>query len=140
VRRIICIGNRYRPDDAAGPAVHDLLEAAPLPPGIELVDGGLRGLDLLPLVEGCERVVFVDQARRLGRPGSVHVLTADEAAGGAAGFDHAAGLPYLLGCLPHVCAGAVPEVLVVAVEEGGGGGAVAAAASLATRLAAGGTA
>ena len=45
--RIICVGNRLVAADAAGPQVHDRLAGRPLPPGVELVDGGLQGLDLL---------------------------------------------------------------------------------------------
>lgn len=117
VSRIICVGNRYDSRDDAGPRVHDLLRAAPMPAGLELVDGGLRGLDLLPLVEGTERVVFVDAATDGLDDAPFAVFSGDEVATVAErSYGHAAGLPYLLRVLPHVCEGRAPEVFVVGVS------------------------
>lgn len=139
MRRIICIGSRFVAADAAGPLVFDRLAAAALPPGAELVDGGLRGIDLLPLVDGCEQVVFVDGVDGYGAaPGDVVLLDAAAAAEALAyrSFDHAAGLAYLLGVLPAVCERAVPDVRVVGIEGWPDEAAVRRAADLALRVAA----
>lgn len=117
MRRIICIGNRYVLDDAAGPRVHDRLCGRPLPEGVELIDGGLGGLDLLRHMDGAERVVLVDAVRGFCRAGGVVLL--DPAAAGLerpARLDHATGIAYLLASLPHACERSVPEVLLLGVE------------------------
>ena len=114
--RVICIGNRLEPRDAAGPALHDLLRERQLPPGVELVDGGLGGLDLLPLVEGAERVIFVDAVDAPGQDPGVARLDAQEVASQATGgYGHQAGLPFLLRALPLACDAAPPPVEVVGI-------------------------
>jgi hydrogenase maturation protease len=116
-RRIICIGNRYVERDAAGAKVHDRLRDRGVPEGIDLIDGGLKGLDLLRFVEGAGRVVFVDAVEGyLPRKGVV-VLDAKEIIDvSGRRFDHAAGLGYLLSALPAACGGALPEIAVVGVQ------------------------
>ncbi len=138
MKRIVCIGNRYRPEDDAGPRVYSLLRGSALPDGVEAIDGGMSGLDLLASVERAERVVFVDCVSGFGRAGEVLVLDPEEVATAASPrYDHAAGLPYLLRVLPAVCDGPAPEVIIVGIEGRADGAAVAAAAELALKLARG---
>jgi hydrogenase maturation protease len=138
VNRIICVGNRLIREDAAGPAIHDRLAARDLPADVELIDGGTAGLDLLRFLDGAERVVLVDSVVGYGAPGEAVVLDADEVGAMAAEvYDHAAGLPYLLRCLPHVCEEGVPQVVMVGVEGLPDDGALARAAELALHLASG---
>lgn len=118
---IICIGNRFVSEDAAGLLVYDRLQAMqPLPAGIELVEGGLAGLNLLPLLEQGGRVVFVDAVAGFGRPGEIVLLDRQEILGtaGEFRFDHEAGLPYVLAVLPGVCEGELPEEIVLLGLEG----------------------
>ena len=80
---------------------------------MELIDGGLKGLDLWPELDGRRRVVFADALEGGVAGGSgVTVLSDSEVMTGAGGFGHGAGLPYLLGMLPHVAA-LPPETAVV---------------------------
>lgn len=117
MRRIICIGNRYVPEDAIGPFVYERLRRSPLPDDVELIDGGLAGLNLLRLLEGAKRVVFVDRTVGLGAVDEIVVLDAARVAALAEGpFQHSAGLPYLLRMLPAVCEGPLPEIWLVGVE------------------------
>ena len=117
MNRIVCVGNRYAAQDAAGPKVYDRLVQRALPPGIEVIDGVLAGLDLLRFVEGARRVIFFDAVVGFAQPGNVVVLGAGEAANGATGpYDHAAGIAYLFRLLPHVCDEAMPEVVLVGIE------------------------
>ena len=117
-RAIICIGNRLLAGDQAGMLVYDQLCREPLPDGVEVVEGGLAGLDLLPLLERGGRVVFVDQVRGFAEEGEIVVLGREEiVAGGDQHFHHQAGLPYLLAVLPEVCEGEmVEEVALVGIE------------------------
>lgn len=113
--RIVCIGNPYRDDDWVGPAVFDALRATDLPPGVELVDGGLLGLDLLRLMEGVESVVFADTLLADGADTCLQATVIDDPAACAdarLGFDHAGGLAYLLRAAPLVVE-PMPRVWVV---------------------------
>ncbi|MDO8607310.1 MAG: hydrogenase maturation protease [Phaeospirillum sp.] len=115
--RIICVGNRHSPGDDLGPRVHALLAGSRLPGGVELVDGGLCGLDLLRVIEGAGRAVFVDAVAGFARPGEVVTLHREDVAALTEGvWGHDAGLPYLFHLLPRVCDGEVPEVLLIGAE------------------------
>jgi hydrogenase maturation protease len=113
---VICLGNRFVAGDDAGCRVFDHLTGSALPEGIELVDGGLCGLDLLRLVEGRRRVVFVDAVAGMARPGDIAVLGREQIAACAGSYGHGAGLPYLLQLLPQVCAAPLPEIALVGAE------------------------
>lgn len=120
-RYIICIGNRFVAGDAAGPAVYDRLQQMqPLPADIEIIDGGLRGLNLLPLLEKGGRIVFVDAVSGYGLPGQIVLLDQQEIVNTMTecSFDHNAGLAYLLAVLPKVCDGEMPEeIVLVGLED-----------------------
>lgn len=118
---ILCIGNRLVAADTAGPAVYDRLTALrPLPAGIELIEGGLAGLNLLPLLERGGRVVLVDAVSGYVGPDEIVVLDQHDllAAADPGRYDHNAGLAYVLAVLPEVCEGEMPEELVLVGLEG----------------------
>lgn len=118
---IICIGNRFVAEDAAGLAVFDRLqEMQPLPAEIEVTEGGLAGLNLLPLLEQGGRVVFVDAVKGFTNPGELVLLEHPEILDtlGTGHFDHGAGLAYVLSVLPKVCEGDLPEEIVLVGLEG----------------------
>ena len=140
MKRIICIGNRYSALDSAGPAVYDLLAQRQLQSGLELIDGGLGGLNLIPLFEGVERVVLVDAISGFTRDAEPVILDPREIALQAdEAYGHAAGLPFLLRMLPEVLEGEMPQVVVVGIEGHQDASGIARAADLAERLAVEGT-
>ncbi|MBL0209605.1 MAG: hydrogenase maturation protease [Holophagaceae bacterium] len=113
MKRIICIGNAFQDGDSAGARVLARLAEAGLPEDVEVVDGGLRDLDLLGLVEGSERVAFVDAVSGFAPPGAVIQL--EGASLGKAGVDvfgHGGGFSYFLGALPGLLGTPVPYCLV----------------------------
>jgi hydrogenase maturation protease len=111
VKRIICVGNQFIREDSLGPRVYAQLSRESLPVDIELYDGGLSGLDLLPLVEGAKRVIFIDNLSNK-KPGKIIHLTTLSSMIEASGehYDHAAGLSYLLRVLPEVIDTQLPEL------------------------------
>ncbi|MBF0438130.1 MAG: hydrogenase maturation protease [Magnetococcales bacterium] len=114
---IICVGNRFFSEDDTGPRVYDhLLGLSDRPEDIGVIDGGLAGLALLPLLEGRQRVVFVDRLEGLAPPGEPVILTGDRVAAMAEGYGHNAGIPFLLAMLPKVCSSPWPECLVVGMS------------------------
>lgn len=133
--RIICIGNGLEAGDRAGPALFERLSQVALPAGVELFDGGLGGLDLLPLVEGAERVIFVDALAGGGNCPPVSLLDVEEVASVASGgYGHQAGLPFLLRALPLACE-TPPPVEVVGIAGRATPETLDRAASLCLRLA-----
>lgn len=70
---VIGVGNRDRGDDAAGPAVCDLLDAAD-PDGIATVVCEGSVVDLAAIWERDDQVVVVDAAEPAGRPGRVREI------------------------------------------------------------------
>jgi len=137
MKRIICIGNRYAAEDAAGPAVYDHLRRLELPAGLELIDGGLAGLDLLRYLEGAEQVVFVDSVSgaQRGDLNTVLILAEEEVAALASSrYDHSAGLAYLLRILPEVCEGPLPQVSLVGIAGHPDQAAIHKAAAIALQI------
>jgi hydrogenase maturation protease len=115
--RVLCLGNRYVPEDDVGSRVHDVIQAGGLPPSAELVDGGIGGLNLLRWFDGVERVIVVDAVEGFGARGTVHELDGGEVAAMAGGgFGHGSGLSSLLRVAQIACEGAAPKVVVVGVE------------------------
>lgn len=111
---IICIGNRLVDGDALGGRVFDALASLPaLPTDTDLVDGGLKGLDLLGYVEGRHRVIFVDALDEASFEPGVRILTRETVAAFSTGYGHDAGLPYLFSLLPKVSRQPLPEILLV---------------------------
>ncbi|MBV5318614.1 MAG: hydrogenase maturation protease [Desulfobulbaceae bacterium] len=118
---IICIGNRLVAEDAAGMAVFDQLRARDgLPAEVTVIEGGLAGLNLLPLLEQGGRVVFVDAVQGFTRPGEMVLLDRQQIVNTLGGgyFDHGSGLAYVLSVLPQVCDGDLPEEIVLVGLEG----------------------
>ena len=69
------IGNIFLGDDAFGVEVARRLMGRPLPPGVRVVDFGIRGLDLTyALLDDYDRVILVDAAQRGGKPGALYLI------------------------------------------------------------------
>ncbi|MFH2002907.1 MAG: hydrogenase maturation protease [Planctomycetota bacterium] len=135
MKKIICIGNMFIKEDAAGPLVCQRLKNVSLPDGVELIDGGMGGLNLLSQVEDAEQVVFVDAVHGFTQQPGVMVLDREAAVECATSvYDHAAGLSYLLKVLPSVITGTIPEIMLVGVEGNPTPSLVKKAAELAIEL------
>ena len=72
------IGNVFLGDDGFGVALADRLARRSLPAGVEVVDFGIRGMDLaFAVMEGYDAVVLLDATPRGGAPGTLYVLEVD---------------------------------------------------------------
>jgi len=97
--------------------VYDHLVSDRLSSDIEVIDGGLAGLNLLRFMHGADRVVFIDAVNGFKPSGGVIVLDAEDASRHADTiFGHNAGLSYFLRVLPEVHDGKLPEIFVVGIE------------------------
>jgi hydrogenase maturation protease len=85
------IGNVFLGDDGFGVEVARRLaaRAAPMPPGVEVADFGIRGIHLAyQLLDGYDGVILVDTVHRDGPPGTVYRLEHDlSAPTGGEGLD-----------------------------------------------------
>ncbi len=76
---ILGLGNSLRGDDGVGPAVIEWLDQQGLPGGVEAIDGGTAGLDMVSTLMGRERAIIVDAANIDRAPGEWARFTPDVA-------------------------------------------------------------
>ena len=110
------IGNVFLGDDGFGVALAGRLARRSLPAGVEVVDFGIRGMDLaLAMQEELDAVVLLDATPRGGRPGTLYVIEpevdADDVALDAHGMD-----PVKVLALARTLGGSLPRTLVVGCE------------------------
>ena len=76
---VIGLGNPLMGDDGIGlAALEQLGGSRQLPGGVELVDGGTWGMNLLPLIEDADRVVFLDAIDAGHSPGALIELEREQ--------------------------------------------------------------
>ncbi len=76
---VVGLGNILLSDEGTGVhAVEALRSRFDFSPEVCLLDGGTLGLDLLPWIEGREKVLFIDAVNFQGTPGTVAVLEDEE--------------------------------------------------------------
>lgn len=76
---LIGLGNILLRDEGVGvQAIRAVQERCQWPSHLEIVDGGTAGLDLLPYIEGRDRVLFVDAVNFNREPGYIGVLENEE--------------------------------------------------------------
>ncbi len=75
---VACFGNVLRADDGVGPAVAAELSAAPLPPGVRVLEVGIGGIHLVQeLMTAAELLLVVDAVDLARPPGTVVVQRPD---------------------------------------------------------------
>ncbi|HEX2105939.1 MAG TPA: hydrogenase maturation protease [Solirubrobacteraceae bacterium] len=110
------IGNVFLGDDGFGVALADRLARRALPAGVEVVDYGIRGMDLAyALHDGWDAVLLLDATPRGGPPGTLYVVEPDPAEG-AAGVDAHGMDPLRVLALARALGGPLPRILVVGCE------------------------
>jgi hydrogenase maturation protease len=113
------IGNVFLGDDGFGVALADRLARRALPAGAEVVDYGIRGMDLAyAMLDGLDAVVLLDAAPRGLRPGTLSVIEPGLDVEGR-GFDAHGMDPVQVLALARSLGGpghALPRTLVVACE------------------------
>ena len=81
---IACVGNIFLGDDGFGVEVARRLATRHYPPGVEVVDFGIRGVELAyRLLDGCDTLVLVDAVPRGGTPGTLYLIEPDTLPSGA---------------------------------------------------------
>jgi len=115
---ILGIGNLLMTDDGIGVhAVQRLAAEFSFSPEVEIIDGGTLGLDLLPLLEGLERLLIIDAMETGGPPGTIRRLTGEDI---PVAFEtrlspHQMGLKDLL-AVSRLMGTAVPDMVLLGVQ------------------------
>jgi hydrogenase maturation protease len=113
------IGNVFLGDDGFGVALAGRLARRELPAGVEVVDFGIRGMDLAyAMHDGYDVVLFLDASPRGEPPGTLFVIEPDLDEGlDGVGFDaHGMDPLKVLALARALGAGPLPRVLVVGCE------------------------
>ncbi len=75
---VLGIGNILLSDDGVGVhAVNRLRDEYKFPENVRLIDGGTKGLDLLPFFEGTDKVLIIDAANFKKEPGTIDTVEGD---------------------------------------------------------------
>ncbi|TAL38054.1 MAG: hydrogenase maturation protease [Spirochaetes bacterium] len=116
---ILGIGNTLMSDDGIGVyIVNRIIETGvALPRNVDVLDGGTAGFDLVPYMQGYDRIIIVDALKAEDDPGSIYRFPADHARFDPARMSlHEVGIAEILrhlslsGCDPEVeIVGVVPE-------------------------------
>jgi hydrogenase maturation protease len=76
---VLGIGNALMSDDAfGGRVIAELQRQFVFPTGVEILDGGTLGLDLLPRFEGVEKLLIIDALEMAAAAGTIFRLAGEE--------------------------------------------------------------
>ncbi len=75
---VIGIGNPIRSDDGIGIELINRLKARQIPEGVELLDVGTSGMNILHHLKNFNKVMIIDAIRTDGEPGNCMFFTPDE--------------------------------------------------------------
>src|SRR5512140_3531279 len=76
---VLGVGNLLLTDDGVGIHVIRALEQIPdLPEGVELVDGGTAGLNLLSYLEGIDRLIIIDAIQSSDPSGTIRRFAGEQ--------------------------------------------------------------
>lgn len=79
---VVGIGNILLRDEGVGVRVIEAMREIALPPGVEVVDGGTAGADLLDIISDRRKVIVIDAMDANAEPGTIRHLRVEELAGG----------------------------------------------------------
>ncbi|MBV8116165.1 MAG: HyaD/HybD family hydrogenase maturation endopeptidase [Silvibacterium sp.] len=114
---VLGLGNLMRTDDGVGVhAIRILLASGRLPPGVEAIEGGTLGLDLLPRLEGPTHLLAIDAVDFGAPPGALSRFAGQELLNLPAGKSvHLLGFSDLLNAL-YLLGRAPREVVLLGVQ------------------------
>jgi hydrogenase maturation protease len=116
-RRILIagVGNVFLGDDGFGVALAGRLAQRELPPGVDVVDFGIRGMDLAYAMPDYQAVVLLDAIPRGDPPGTLYVIEPDVGDAGPVVDGHGMD-PVNVLALVKTLGGEPPRTLVVGCE------------------------
>jgi hydrogenase maturation protease len=113
--RVIGCGNPLMGNDAVGIRIIERLEREF--PDIDVVEGGVGGMGLIPLMEGYDAILIVDATTGFGKPGDIHVFSDDIPSSEVFPMSlHDFGLAEALEMAGVI--GVKPHIVIIAIEGG----------------------
>ncbi len=77
--RVLGVGNTLLRDEGVGvKAVEHIIENSILPKEIEVIDGGVGGMRLLPLIKDVDYLIIIDAVKGGGKPGDIYRFTIED--------------------------------------------------------------
>jgi len=115
--RVLCCGNLLLGDEGVGIHIYNELKDRSLPETVEVVDAGTGGLDILPFLEGVDKVILVDAVRG-SRAGTIHHLRDEDLEDVDLSVDslHSIKLEHVLKIGRRLLKDRYPEVVILGVE------------------------
>jgi hydrogenase maturation protease len=114
---VVCVGNRDRGDDGAGPLVADLLRAGQAA-GLEIREMAGDGADLLLAWAGADEVIVVDAVVSGAPAGTIHVIDGTREAPPPAPLHSTHGLGVAQAVALAAALGSLPRILTIYGIEG----------------------
>lgn len=114
---VLGIGNELARDDGVGVIAARVLQQERLPDGVEVVEGGAGGFDLVFELEGRRRAIIIDAADMGAPPGTVRGFALDDVETELVTLHaslHQVGLPDVLEIARLV--GPLPDVWIIGVQ------------------------
>jgi hydrogenase maturation protease len=109
------VGNIFLGDDGFGVEVVQRLSRRKLPPEIQVIDFGIRGIDLTyALLEDYRQVIIVDAVQRGGKPGTLYAIEPGSEA--VAGFQTHEMAPAKVLAAAKAMGAALDNVIIVGCE------------------------
>lgn len=76
---VLGVGNEKMGDEGVGVRIaRKLNNSFVFPDAVEVVDGGIDGISLLPLIRTATEIVIIDSVDRSARPGSIFMFNSEE--------------------------------------------------------------
>jgi hydrogenase maturation protease len=112
---ILGIGNILQSDEGLGVHVANYITRnIKLPDGVEVIDGGTAGFDLIPLMSGREKIIIVDALKIDDEPGSIYRFKPEDAVRSRATISlHEIGITEIIDMLRLL--GENPEIEIIGV-------------------------
>lgn len=72
---ILGCGNLLLRDEGIGVHLIEYLKDKPIPPDVELLDGGTAGFELIDFIQQADKVLIIDAVKADGDPGDIYIFT-----------------------------------------------------------------
>jgi hydrogenase maturation protease len=114
---ILGIGNIILKDEGVGVRVAERMMRMSLPPNVEVLDGGIKGLDLLDFIEDREKVIVVDAVKAGAPPGTLFRFTDKDLAAKKGVIRSAHGIDFSdVVAIAHFTFTNPPEIIFLGIE------------------------
>lgn len=114
---VLGVGNLLLSDEGVGVHVVKTLMEMPLPPGVEVIDGGVSGLGLLGAFTETDRLIVIDAVRTGEAPGSIYRFGIEDLTKSPGRYRmsiHEAGIVDVVGLSKLL--GRIPKTTIIGVE------------------------